>query len=124
MIWCLLFVEEHRPQRGTPPLIFQKLQQGEADASLNFWNFCARLEAKGYRRILDVRDAQAALGLKEPVALVGYAFSEEFAAIHKSTIDRFINVADTADDIMLRSDEEWAALRPLMNAADEWPFKA
>jgi NitT/TauT family transport system substrate-binding protein len=109
---------------GAPPLIFQKLQQGEAEASLNFWNFCARLEAEGYRRILDVRDAQAALGLNEPVALVGYAFSEEFAASHKSTIDRFLAIAQKADDIMLRSDEEWDALRPLMKAEDEWTFKA
>jgi NitT/TauT family transport system substrate-binding protein len=109
---------------GAPPLIFQKLQQGEAEASLNFWNFCARLEAEGYRRILDVRDAETALGLNEPVALIGYVFSEEFAANHKSTIDRFIAVAQKADDIMLRSDEEWAALRPLMKAEDEWTFKA
>jgi len=109
---------------GAPPLIFQKLQQGEAEASLNFWNFCARLEAQGYRRIFDVREAQAALGLNEPIALVGYAFSEEFAANHKRTIDRFIAAAQKADDIMLRSDEEWEALRPLMNAEDEWTFKA
>jgi len=109
---------------GAPPLIFQKLQQGEAAASLNFWNFCARLEAGGYRRILDVREAQATLGLNEPVALVGYAFSEEFAASHKSTIDRFIALAQQANAIMLRSDEEWDALRPLMNAGDEWTFRA
>src|ERR1700726_1777608 len=109
---------------GAPPLIFQKLQQGEAEASLNFWNFCARLEANGYRRLLDVRDAQAALGLKQPVALVGYAFSEEFLASHKGLIDRFIAVAQKADDIMLRSDEGWDALRPLMNTEDEPTFKA
>jgi NitT/TauT family transport system substrate-binding protein len=109
---------------GAPPLIFQKLQQGEAEASLNFWNFCARLEAQGYRRLLDVRDAEVALGLEQPVALIGYAFSEDFAAGHKRTIDRFIAAAQGADDIMLRSDEEWEALRPLMNAEDEWTFKA
>jgi NitT/TauT family transport system substrate-binding protein len=109
---------------GAPPLIFQKLQQGEAAASLNFWNFCARLEAQGYRRILDVRKAQATLGLSEPVALVGYAFSEEFAARHRSTIDRFIAVTQEANAIMLRSDEEWDILRPLMNAGDEWTFRA
>jgi NitT/TauT family transport system substrate-binding protein len=109
---------------GAPPLIFQKMQQGEADASLNFWNFCARLEAQGYRRLLDVRDAQAALGLHEPVAMVGYAFTEEFAARHKSAIDHFIAAAREADDIMLRSDQEWDALRPLMNAEDEWTFTA
>ena len=109
---------------GAPPLMSEKLQQGEADASLNFWNFCARLEAQGYRRIFDVRDAQAALGLKEPVALVGYAFSEDFATGHKDTIDRFIAATRQADDIMLRSDAEWEALRPLMKADDEWTFKA
>jgi NitT/TauT family transport system substrate-binding protein len=109
---------------GAPPLMSEKLQQGEADASLNFWNFCARLEAQGYRRLLDVRDAQSALGLKAPVALIGYAFSEEFAADHKDTIDRFLAAARQADDIMLRSDAEWEALRPLMKAEDEWTFKA
>ena len=79
---------ETKLEYGAPPLMFQKLQQGEADASLNFWNFCARLEAKGYRHLLDVRDAEEALGLQQPLALVGYAFSEEFAASHNSTIGR------------------------------------
>ena len=109
---------------GAPPLISQKLQQGEAEASLDFWNFCAALETLGYRRILEVRDAEAALGLSQPVALTGYVFSEEFAARHGSTIDRFIAIAQQANDIMLRSDEEWDALRPLMNARDATTFKA
>jgi NitT/TauT family transport system substrate-binding protein len=109
---------------GAPPLISQKLQQGEAEASLNFWNFCASLETKGYRRILEVRDAEAALGLSQPVALIGYVFSEPFAAAHKSAIDRFIAVAQQANDIMLRSDAEWEALRPLMNAEDDPTFQA
>jgi NitT/TauT family transport system substrate-binding protein len=111
-------------QYGAPPLIAQKLQQGEAEASLNFWNFCATLEAQGYRRLLDVRDAEATLGLKEPVAMIGYAFTEEFAAAHKNTIDRFIAMAQKADDILRQSDAEWDALRPLMNAGDDWTFKA
>ena len=109
---------------GAPPLISQKLQQGEAEASLNFWNFCAGLETQGYRRIFEVRDAEAALGLTEPVALLGYAFSEQFAADHRSTVDRFIAAAQKADNIMLRSDQEWDALRPLMNADDDKTFKA
>ena len=109
---------------GAPPLIYEKSQQGEAEASLNFWNFCARLETQGYRRILDVRDAEAALGLKEPVALIGYVFSEQFAADHRSEIDRFIAAAQQANDIMLRSNEEWDALRPLMKAEDDQTFAA
>jgi NitT/TauT family transport system substrate-binding protein len=109
---------------GAPPLMSQKLQQGEADASLNFWNFCASLETQGYRRLFEVRDAEAALGLSEPVALIGYVFSEQFAAEHRSTIDRFIAIAHQADDIMRSSDQEWDALRPLMNAGDDTTFKA
>jgi NitT/TauT family transport system substrate-binding protein len=109
---------------GAPPLIAQKLQQGEAAAGLNFWNFCARLEALGYRRILDVQDAETTLGLKQPVALIGYVFSEQFVASRRSTIDRFIAVTQKANDIMLQSDEEWDALRPLMKAEDEATFKA
>jgi NitT/TauT family transport system substrate-binding protein len=109
---------------GAPPLMSEKLQQGEAEASLNFWNFCAKLETQGYRRILDVRDAEAVLGLKEPVALIGYVFTEQFAAEHGSEIDRFIAAAREANNIMLRSDDEWEALRPLMKAEDDQTFKA
>jgi NitT/TauT family transport system substrate-binding protein len=109
---------------GAPPLMSQKLRQGEADASLNFWNFCASLETQGYRRLFEVRDAEAALGLSEPVALIGYVFSEQFATEHRSTIDRFIAITQKADDIMRRSDQEWDALRPLMNAEDDNTFKA
>ena len=111
-------------QYGAPPLMFQKLLQGEAEAGLNYWNFCARLQAQGYRPLLDVRDAEIALGLKEPVALLGYAFTEDFVAHHKSTIDRFIAMAQKANDIMRRSDAEWDALRPLMNAEDQETFEA
>ena len=33
---------------GAPPLLTQKALQGETDATLTFWNFCADLEAKGH----------------------------------------------------------------------------
>jgi NitT/TauT family transport system substrate-binding protein len=111
-------------QYGAPPLIAQKLKQGEAGASLNFWNFCAALEAQGYRRIFEVRDAEAILGVKQPVATIGYVFSEAFATAHRSAIDRFIAITQQANDIMLRSDQEWDALRPLMSAKDDRTFKA
>jgi NitT/TauT family transport system substrate-binding protein len=111
-------------QYGAPPLIAQKLQQGEAEASLNFWNFCADLETRGYRRMFEVRDAEAILGMKEPVAMIGYVFSESFAAAHRSAIDRFIAITQQANDILLRSDQEWDTLRPLMNAEDDRTFRA
>jgi NitT/TauT family transport system substrate-binding protein len=111
-------------QYGAPPLLFQKALQGEADASLNFWNFCARLEAHGFRRLLDVRQAETELGLTNPVALTGYVFTEEFSTTHNSTVDRFLSVVKLANAILLESDLEWDALRPLMLAEDEATFLA
>jgi NitT/TauT family transport system substrate-binding protein len=109
---------------GAPPLMAEKLRQGEADGGLNFWNFCAALEAQGYRRIFDVRAAEQELGLREPVAMIGYVFSEQFAADHKDKLDRFIELTRRANDILLQSDAEWEALRPLMKASDDATFKA
>jgi NitT/TauT family transport system substrate-binding protein len=110
-------------QYGAPPLMFQKLQQGEADAGLNFWNFCARLETLGYRSLIDVRDAEKELGLNQPVAMIGYVFSEQFAADHRDAVSRFIKVAQAANDLLRQSDEEWDALRPLIKAEDEATFR-
>ena len=107
-------------------MIYQKLLQGEAEASLNFWNFCAQLESHGYRRLYDVREAETELGLREPLSLTGYVFPESFATAHKETIERFLSVVRQANDILLNSDQEWDALRPLMRAEDErhisWRF--
>lgn len=111
-------------QYGAPPLMFQKTLQGESQANLNYWNFCARLEARGYRRLYDVGEAQIELGLKEPLALTGYVFPEKFAASHKSAIERFLTVAQKANHILLTSDAEWEALRPLMQAEDQATFLA
>ena len=109
---------------GAPPLLYEKLRQGEAEAGLNFWNFCARLESQGYRKLYDVRDAEAELGLTQPIAAIGYVFSERFVAEHPETIDRFLGAARRADQILLQSDAEWEALRPLMAAEDQATFEA
>jgi NitT/TauT family transport system substrate-binding protein len=44
---------------GAPPLISEKATQGELDAVLNFWHFCARLEANGFRRLIGADDVIA-----------------------------------------------------------------
>jgi NitT/TauT family transport system substrate-binding protein len=111
-------------QYGAPPLMFQKMAQGQVDANLNFWNFCARLEASGFRSLLDVRDAERDLGVAEPIAMIGYVFQETFADTHRSTIDRFLEVTKAANDILMSSDSEWDALRPLVKAEDEPTFAA
>ena len=53
--------------------------QGELDAVLNFWHFCARLEANGFRRLIGADDAAKALGASGPVSALGYVFHDKWA---------------------------------------------
>ena len=59
---------------GAPPLLSEKALQGETDATLTFWNFCAELEGKGFRRAVGVDQVMKGLGAKGPIAIVGYTF--------------------------------------------------
>jgi len=43
---------------GAPPLIAEKAAQGELDAALEFWNFCADLEGRGMRAAIDMLDIE------------------------------------------------------------------
>src|SRR5580700_2882176 len=47
---------------GAPPLLMQKALQGETDATLTFWNFCAGLEVSGQRRAIVMADVMKRLG--------------------------------------------------------------
>lgn len=109
-------------QYGAPPLIMEKARQRDVDASLNFWNFCARLEAQGFRRLIDIRDVERDLGLAEPISMVGFVFSEQFADAHRDLIERFLAVTHKANETMTASDAEWDAIRPLMQVDDEAMF--
>ena len=65
-----------RVNYGAPALLAEKTLQGEFDATLNYWNFCAALEAKGMRRLASIEDILPRLGAKGSVAMIGYVFDE------------------------------------------------
>jgi NitT/TauT family transport system substrate-binding protein len=111
-------------QYGAPPLIMEKAKEAGIDASLNFWNFCARLEGKGFRKLLDMRDVETSLGLKQPLSLVGYVFPERLAETKHELIDRFLTVTRKANQLLSQSDAEWDAIRPLMQVDDDATFSA
>ncbi len=64
---------------GAPPLLAAKTLSGEMDATLNYWNFCAVLEAKGFRRLAGMEDLLPKLGAKGRTAMIGYVFDEKWA---------------------------------------------
>lgn len=101
---------------GAPPLLQQKMIEGEFDALLNFWHFCARLEAKGFRRMLGANDAAMALGASGPVSALGYVFHEKWAARNLPAIIGFIKASSAAKAVLAKSDSEWQSLAPIVRA--------
>jgi NitT/TauT family transport system substrate-binding protein len=97
---------------GAPSLLTQKALQTESDATLTFWNFCAELESKGFRRSIEIGDVMKELGAKSPVAIVGYTFDNGWASKNRSAVDRFLTVANEAKGILADSDAEWRRLAP------------
>jgi NitT/TauT family transport system substrate-binding protein len=97
---------------GAPPLLQQKALQGETDATLTFWNFCAELEAAGMRRAVAMDGVVKSLGATGPAAMVGYVFSDKWAAHNRSALDRFFAATRQAKDILAQSPAEWQRLAP------------
>ena len=103
---------------GAPPLLSEQMAQGQLDAVLTYWQFAAKLEAGGARRLLGMDEVMAELGIKEPVPLVGYVLSEGWAAKNTAAVAGFFRAARRADDILASSDAEWQIIAPLTGAAD------
>ena len=96
-----------RPVFGAPPLLAEKAAQGELDAPLQFWNFAADLELRGFHPLLDMRMVEKGLGASDNVAMVGYVFHDDFAAKNADLIRRFLNVTRQAKEILLYDEAEW-----------------
>ena len=103
---------------GAPPLLAQKTLSGEMDATVNYWNFCAALEAKGFRRLAGVEDLLPKLGAKGRTAMIGYVFDEGWGSANRDALARFIAMTREAKEILATSDAEWDRIAPLMGAAD------
>jgi NitT/TauT family transport system substrate-binding protein len=104
---------------GAPPLLTEKFRSGELDAVINYWHFAARLEAEGHKRLIDVTEAQEALGVPADTPQLGYVFREEWANAHADLVQAFARASRAAKAIMDESDEEWERLRPLTRAEDD-----
>jgi len=103
---------------GAPPLLSQKALQGETDATLTFWNFCADLEAAGLKRAISMDDVLHRLGATGPVAMLGYVFDGAWAAKNRAALDRFLDASRQAKEILASTPAEWQRLAPRIGVAD------
>jgi NitT/TauT family transport system substrate-binding protein len=109
---------------GAPPLLAAKMLSGEMDATVNYWNFCAALEAKGFRRLVGIEDLLPKLGAKGRTAMIGYVFDEEWGSANREAVTRFIAMTRGAKEILATSDAEWEKIAPLTGAADAATLRA
>jgi NitT/TauT family transport system substrate-binding protein len=104
---------------GAPPLIDEQLKLGRIDAALNYWHFAARLEALGYRQIIDGKGILQGLGITEPVANLGYVFKQSWASEHKEAVNDFLRAAENAKKQLCSSDDAWRGVIPLLKTNDQ-----
>jgi NitT/TauT family transport system substrate-binding protein len=107
---------------GAPPLIAEMLRQGEVESALEFWNFCADLEAGGLRRAIDMVDVQKALGATGSVAMTGYVFDQSFADSHKDALRRYFEAAAKARIVLAEDPSAWAPIKKRLKIADDAAF--
>lgn len=115
---------EAEPVYGAPPLLQQKLESGELDAALLFWNFAARVESKGFRTLMEFDEAARHFGVEGDVSMLGYVFQAKFAESRPAAVKGLAAASKAAKEKLAASEAEWARIRPLMRAEDEATFQA
>jgi NitT/TauT family transport system substrate-binding protein len=104
---------------GAPPLINEQIKQNRVDAVLTYWNFAARLEAQGYRLVIDGKGILKGLGITENVPSIGYVFKQSWAANHEQAINSFFKASKQAKNRLCTSDAAWQKILPLTQTDDK-----
>ncbi len=107
------------PTFAAPPLLNNIMLRGDIPAVLNFWHYSAKLQAAGMTELISVDDMMLALGIARKPPLIGWVFSDHWAAANPDTIKGFLHSLRAAKEILATSDSEWDRLRPLTKAATE-----
>ena len=103
---------------GAPPLINEQIKQERVDAVLTFWHFAARLEAQGYRQIIDGRGILKGLGITEDVPSIGFVFKQSWATSHRQAISSFFKASKQAKNQLCTSEAAWKKIIPLTQTED------
>lgn len=103
---------------GAPPILNQQILNDRIDAVMNYWHFAARLEAQGYRQLIDGQGIIKALGIDEPVPSLGYVFSQSWGNLHKQALNGFFKAVQQARQRLCSSDAAWHKILPLIQTDD------
>ena len=111
-------VHDAQPVFAAPPLLLETLKKGGVPAAINFWQYNARLPQQGYAELVRVEDMLPALGLPPQTPLLGWVFSDHWAAKHQAALQGFLAAAREARDRLAASPDEWREIAPLVGTDD------
>lgn len=106
------------PVFAAPPLLTETLKAGGIPAAINFWQYNARLPAESYVELVRMEDMLPVLGLAADTPLLGWVFSEHWAAANPAALRGFLAAAKEARTTLAGSAEEWREIAPLTGAED------
>ncbi len=102
-----------------PPLLNELMLRGDLPTGLNFWHYGARLKAAGMIELIQITEVLKALGVSQPVPLLGWVFNEDWAASHGELLNGFLRASYAAKRILVESDAEWLRLKSIMKVEDD-----
>jgi NitT/TauT family transport system substrate-binding protein len=106
------------PVFAAPPLLNEALKKGDIAAAVNFWQYNARLPQQGYAELVRVEDMLPELGLPQETPLLGWVFSERWAAANPAAARGFLAAAKAARERLAQSPDEWQMIAPLAQVDD------
>ena len=104
------------PTYAAPPLLNKILLARDLPAVLNFWHYTARLKGAGMRELVSVESMMPVLGVDRVPPVIGWVFSEKWAASNPGAVRGFLDSLRAAKEILATSNSEWERLRPRMRA--------
>lgn len=112
------------PLFASAPIVYEKMLSNSFDAAINFWHFNAKLEAKGMKPLITMKDLLKELGIENDIAFVGWTFNREFASKNKELINSFLNASLDSKKLLDTNEKEWDRIKPIMNVKDDKSFEA
>ncbi len=109
-------------QYGAPPLLNAALEQGRLDAVITFWHYAARLKAKGYPALVNIKQTSRELGLESDLPMLGFVFRQSWAEQHPQQVDALLRSSRAAKQFLKATPDAWQPLREMMKASDEGTF--
>lgn len=109
---------------AAPPLLSSELERGNLDVLVTFWRFGARLEAKGFKRLLDLDQVSQSLGLSSQMPMLGYVLDRQWALSHKAAAQGFERAVAETKELLAEEPDRWLPLKPLMKAKNTAEFNA